>query len=177
MERGNTHFFMFSLKPPADYCIIITMNLKHIGSVVSALIILTGLAIAAHSAEQAPKALKSSDMEVRVLKIIDGDTFSFKRPDRKKPDKCRMLHYNAPEMDGPERPQGIKARGELFRLMAGQRVMLRGAKRDKYKRLLCEVRLKDGTYVNDVMREFLKDYPGRDKYLWMEQKDAKGRKK
>lgn len=114
------------------------------------------------------------DFEAGIEKLKDGDSFMFTRKAGagRIIDECRMLHYNAPEMTGVERPQGIRAKRFLAGLISGKVVLLRGRGRDRYHRLLCEVRLKDGTYVNDRMREFLVNFNGRDKYLWMEKRDA-----
>lgn len=118
-------------------------------------------------------ALAVEEFMARVTKLKDGDSFMIARMDDagKVKDECRMLHYNAPEMTGRERPQGIRAKRFLGELISGKVMLVLGTKRDRYGRLLCEVRLKDGTYVNERMRKFLVDFPGRDKYLWMEKRD------
>jgi len=125
------------------------------------------------------------EFEATVTWVIDGDSIRFLRisnttglepkgevvrgPGVHDPeDECRMLHYNAPEMTGPERPAGRKATRRLINLIKGRRVTIWGLERDHYGRLLCEVRLMDGTYINDIMRQFLRGYRKRDIYLWKE---------
>lgn len=113
-------------------------------------------------------AVVEGEFEAVVTWVIDGDSIRFRPVGSSKADECRMLHYNAPEMTGPERPMGRRATRKLIGLIKGRRVHIWGLDRDRYGRLLCEVRLVDGTYINDIMREFLKDYAKRDIYLKME---------
>jgi len=120
-----------------------------------------------------PEATVPGEFQAVVTWVIDGDSIRFIRDGSAAEDECRMLHYNAPEMTGSERPEGKKATSRLMGLIKGKRVMVWGLERDRYGRLLCEVRLMDGTYINGIMRDFLKDYKKRDIYLWKE----KGQKK
>lgn len=105
--------------------------------------------------------------EAEVTSVIDGDTFYFdaKLLNVVVRGKCRTLHYNAPEI-GEEKYRG--ATNKLSELIEDKTVEIKAEKADRYGRWLCEVQLPDGTNVNDVMREYLKDYPKRDIYLWME---------
>lgn len=119
------------------------------------------------SLSQAAKPVHG-EFEAVVTWVIDGDSIRFRGDSSKKEDECRMLHYNAPEMTGRERPEGKKATRKLINLIKNKRVLVWGLERDHYGRLLCEVRLMDGTYINDVMRDFLKGYKKRDIYLWKE---------
>lgn len=140
---------------------VYNLAMKRAISVIIALIILCPTALWA-----------AEEFETMITRLKDGDSFLFKRIDGRgrQFDECRMLHYNAPEMTGSERAEGIKARRVLARMVMGRVLLMRGVKRDRYGRLLCELRLKDGTYINEEMRKYLKDFPGRDKYLWMEKK-------
>lgn len=127
------------------------------------------------------KKMVAGEFEALVTWIIDGDSIRFKRLKRPMNEKgefdwssgreteCRMLHYNAPEMSYPEKEEGKIATKELIRLIKNRRVRIWGVEKDHYGRLLCEVRLMNGTYVNEHMREFLKDYHKRDIYLWKEE--------
>jgi endonuclease YncB( thermonuclease family) len=119
-----------------------------------------------------PAPASGGAFEAEAVYVIDGDTFQFEvglinvviRG------RCRMLRYNAPELTGPEltekeRQEGTRAKDKLRELIEDKRVRIESDETDKYGRWLCEVWLPDGTNVNGVMREFLKDYRGRDKYL------------
>lgn len=127
------------------------------------------------SISNAAPAMVEGEFEAIVTWIMDGDSIRFRRISNisAKEYECRMLHYNAPEMTRKERQAGKRALKKLMSLIKGQRVIIWGVQHDKYGRLLCEVRLQDGTYINDIMREFLKNYKKRDIYLWKE----KGQKK
>lgn len=128
-------------------------------------------------AASAMGASVEGELEAVVTWVIDGDSIKFKRDGSSIVDECRMLHYNAPEMTGKERAEGKKATRRLISLIKGKRVMIWGLERDHYGRLLCEVRLMDGTYINDIMRGFLEGFKKRDIYLWKEkgqkQRDGK----
>ena len=101
----------------------------------------------------------------RVTRVTDGDTFRFSANilNVRVEDTCRMNDYNAPELRGKEREQGLVAKQHLHGLIFGQQVLISAEKRDKYGRWLCDVRLGDES-VNRLMRAHLKDYPGLDKY-------------
>jgi endonuclease YncB( thermonuclease family) len=140
---------------------------------ISLLVMLPCAALAA-----SPEGRVPGEFEAVVTWVIDGDSIRYKmvgnapgrEPDEKgaRGPECRMLHYNAPEMTGRERPEGRKATRKLISLIKNKRVMIWGIERDRYGRLLCEVRLLDGTYINEAMRRFLKGYKKRDIYLWKE---------
>ena len=109
----------------------------------------------------------------RVYWFKDGDSFmlDIRRGGRWVEDECRMLHYNTPEMKGKERPLGIVSRRKLMDLMAGRFVHLWWEKRDKYGRMLCEIWLDEGTYINAAMRRWLDEdlrYEGAGKYDHLE---------
>jgi hypothetical protein len=118
-------------------------------------------------------AVSSADeFERKVTWVVDGDSFKFQVRvlDVTVEDECRMLGYNAPEMTGEERLMGRRAKGKLIDLIAGETVRISTEKRDRYGRNLCDVWLRDGTHVNEVMRKWLEEagYGDVDKYRQME---------
>ena len=119
------------------------------------------------------KETVKGEFEATITWIVDGDSIRFKKVGSRSEIQCRMLHYNAPEMTGPERTEGRRALRKLMSLLKRNKVLIWGVDRDRYGRLLCEVRLLDGTYINDLMREFLKDYPKRDIYRHKEKGQSK----
>lgn len=114
-----------------------------------------------------PAPASGGAFEAEAVYVIDGDTFQFEvglinvviRG------RCRMLRYNAPELIEKERQEGMRAKEKLRELIEGKRVRIESDETDKYGRWLCDVWLPDGTNVNELMREFLRDYRDRDKYL------------
>jgi len=86
-----------------------------------------------------------------VKYVYDGDTFT--TTDGK---KVRLLNINTPETakkNKSSEPYAIKAKKELEKLVNKKEVILKfdEEKKDKYKRLLAYVYLKDGTFVNKEM--------------------------
>jgi len=120
----------------------------------------------------APSYLEAARFEAAPDYVIDGDSMMVRAnlPTGTSTVHCRMLRYNAPEMTGEERPAGIRARNRLRELVSGKTLIIRTEKKDRHGRFLCDAWLPDGTSVNDRMRDFLKDYPRRDIYLWMEER-------
>ena len=118
----------------------------------------------------APFVMVEGDFEAIVTWVLDGDSIKFRRISDlgARESECRMLHYNAPEMSRKERRAGRLSLKRLMGLIKGKRVIIWGMGHDRYGRLLCEVRLRDGTYINEIMRESLKGYEKRDMYLWKE---------
>lgn len=117
---------------------------------------------------------RAEEFDARVYRVVDGDSFKFERLNALVEDECRMLHYNAPEMTGEERPLGRKAFKKMMGLIKFRDVKIKAEKRDKYGRLLCEVTLRDGTDVNALMRRWLTEelkYPGVGRYDWKEAAD------
>jgi endonuclease YncB( thermonuclease family) len=108
----------------------------------------------------------AEDLTARVLSVKDGDSFvveivSFNTNVR---DECRMLRYNAPELD--ERvargvPDGRASARKLADLIDKKKVHIRTRGRNSYRKVLCDVWLMDGTHVNRVMWDFLADYNHR----------------
>ena len=91
---------------------------------------------------------------VEVRYVIDGDTFVAKNGTH-----VRLLGINTPEIAHdrePGQPYGQEAKRRLTELIGGQVVQLFTDKdsRDDYGRLLAEVYLRDGTWINDrLVRE------------------------
>jgi endonuclease YncB( thermonuclease family) len=88
---------------------------------------------------------------VSVARVYDGDTFETRRGE-----KVRLLGINTPEIahgDSPAEPWGEKAASALKHLIEGQRLRLSfdTEKRDRYGRLLAQVWLRDGRWVNGLM--------------------------
>ena len=120
-------------------------------------IILFSFALA-HSAEY-------QQFNAKVIRIVDGDTFKFKAHilDIDINGTCRMKDYNAPELHGAEKEEGLKAKAELARLIQGKTVRIKTHKKDKYGRWLCEAWSEDKS-ISEGMRAYLKDYKLLDKY-------------
>lgn len=86
-----------------------------------------------------------------VRHVVDGDTFTTKRGE-----KVRLLGINTPEVAHnrePGQPYGQKAKQRLQTMIGGRTVQLFTDKdnRDNYGRLLAEVYLRDGTWVNAAL--------------------------
>jgi endonuclease YncB( thermonuclease family) len=105
----------------------------------------------------------AEDVTARVLSVKDGDSFvveivSFNTNVR---DECKMLSYNAPELN--ERvargvPDGRASARKLANLIDKKKVHIRTRGRNSYRKVLCDVWLMDGTHVNRVMWDFLAGY-------------------
>ncbi|MDX8382133.1 MAG: thermonuclease family protein [Ghiorsea sp.] len=85
---------------------------------------------------------------VTVQKVLDGDTFKTMQGE-----KIRLLNINTPEIQhdtSPAQPFGYQAKAALQNLIAGKQVRLTfdKEKKDKYKRTLAHVYLRDGLWVN-----------------------------
>ncbi|MDQ6967622.1 MAG: thermonuclease family protein [Mariprofundaceae bacterium] len=83
-----------------------------------------------------------------VAKVYDGDTFKTSRGE-----KIRFLGLNTPETrhgDEPGQIGGKKAKVALTKLILGKQVRLRFDKerKDRYKRTLAQVWMRDGLWVN-----------------------------
>lgn len=90
---------------------------------------------------------------VYVLEVLDGDTvkvcFLVEQ-------SVRVLGINAPEVHGPQRPQGLKTKARMAELLpAGSvvRAVLHG--REKYGRLLAELVGPQGSASQVLLREGL----------------------
>ncbi len=112
------------------------------------------------------QASPPSEFDAQVTHVVDGDTFRFKASllNIDINDTCRMSEYNAPEIHGAEKIAGEKAKHHLISMIDGKTIHIVALGKEKYGRWLCTA--STGTVsIGAVMREFLKDYPGRDKYL------------
>ena len=67
-------------------------------------------------------------------------------------EKLRLARINAPEVRGPEKPEGIKSRDWLRDKISGKKVLIKTVKdkKGKYGRYLVEIYL-DGVNINDEM--------------------------
>ncbi|MFQ5581895.1 MAG: thermonuclease family protein [Mariprofundaceae bacterium] len=88
---------------------------------------------------------------VEVAHVYDGDTFR-----TAKGEKVRLLGINTPEVAHniePGQPFGKRARTRLVQLLQGKLVRLRTDKNrhDNYGRLLAQVWLRDGTWINALL--------------------------
>lgn len=99
-------------------------------------------------------ALSFNIANAEIVKYVyDGDTFT--TTDGK---KVRLLNINTPETakkNSPSELFAIDAKKELIKLIDKKEVILKydDEKKDKYKRHLAYVYLKDGTFVNSKMLE------------------------
>jgi hypothetical protein len=115
----------------------------------------------------------ADDYSGRVLSVEDGDSFiveitSFNVEQR---GECKMLHYNAPELNervGSGVPDGRASAQKLTGLIDQKKVQIKTRWTQSFSKNLCDVWLMDGTHVNSVMRDYLSSYSGRDKYLHLE---------
>lgn len=90
-----------------------------------------------------------------VTRIVDGDTIRVDLDlglhiwQRDMP--LRLLGYDAPEVRGVERPQGIQATEAIAALLSvGSTVIVRTEKGDSFGRYLAQV-WKDGEDINAIM--------------------------
>ncbi|MFQ6613087.1 MAG: thermonuclease family protein [Fidelibacterota bacterium] len=91
----------------------------------------------------------------RVVSVYDGDTcrvdldLGFGVWIRK--EKIRLARINTPELKGPQRPEGLKARDYLRELVLNKRIILQTKKdrKGKYGRYLGELWLQqNGQWIN-----------------------------
>jgi micrococcal nuclease len=88
-----------------------------------------------------------------VKRIIDGDTISVANPYGGEDIRVRFACINTPEIKGSEREQGVKAKDELTQILhgSGMIVQLNFNAQDQYKRWVADVRLPNGTLVQEVL--------------------------
>lgn len=108
-------------------------------------------ALSCNTAEAGTLSLVSQQQWVTVARVYDGDTFETRQGER-----VRLLGINTPEIahgDAPAEPWGDKAGRALRKLIAGKQLRLRfdQDKHDRYGRLLAQVWMQDGTWVNGTM--------------------------
>lgn len=109
-----------------------------------------------------------------ITNVVDGDTLKFQHPLISQ--TCRMTGYNAPEMRGPEAPEGEVAKAKLAEMaLDKQAVVLWRDHTDRYGRWLCLVILDDGTNVNATMRKWLeaRGYEGVGKYDYLDERERR----
>ena len=89
-----------------------------------------------------------------VVDIYDGDTFTLEFEigfSLKFEDVIRLARVDTPELRGEERPEGIKVRNQVEKLILNKRVIALTDEDDrgKYGRLLTEIYYQEGvTWVN-----------------------------
>jgi endonuclease YncB( thermonuclease family) len=103
------------------------------------------------NAQAGTLSIVETDKWVRVEKVFDGDTFRTTQGE-----KVRLLGINAPEITHgtePGEPMGRRAATLLRQLILGRTVRLKTdvIRRDAYTRLLAQVYLRDGTWINARM--------------------------
>jgi endonuclease YncB( thermonuclease family) len=93
-----------------------------------------------------------------VKRIVDGDTFVaaldlgwgvFKTETTAAPCRIRILHYNTPERNQPDYARAVSALAAT--IPPGTDVWVTSHKLDSFGRALCDVRLKDGTDIVDLL--------------------------
>lgn len=87
--------------------------------------------------------LPGEEYRGKVVKVVDGDTIDIL--DNKTTSRIRLYG-----IDAPERGQAfnVKAREYVADLVAGKKVRVVKRYNDKYRRIVGDVYLPDGTYVN-----------------------------
>ncbi len=120
---------------------------RHLGC--WSVILMLGFATPLHAA--GTLSVVGRDVWVKVARVYDGDTFRSTDGE-----KIRLLGINAPEIahgTEPGQPLGQRAKAALIRLVAGRVVRLKQdvVRRDTYGRLLAQVYLRDGRWVNGLL--------------------------
>ena len=88
----------------------------------------------------------------KVLKVIDGDTLKV-QIDLGFEIFCvtniRLGRIDAPEIKGPERPQGLISKAELTEFIDDQEILIQSTEKGKYGRYIAEVWIQKGeTWIN-----------------------------
>jgi len=114
-------------------------------------ILAASLLLVANIAMTGTLSTVGKDQWVRVDRVFDGDTFRARNGER-----VRLLGINAPEVNHETRPGeilGEQSGALLSQLVKGKTVRLKTDReiRDIYGRLLAQVYLQDGTWVNREM--------------------------
>lgn len=75
-------------------------------------------------------------------------------------EKLRLARINAPEVRGPERPEGLKSRDWLREKILGKQIVIRTIqdKKGKYGRYLAEIYLDDININDQLVTEGLAEY-------------------
>ncbi|OGD81595.1 hypothetical protein A2572_04420 [Candidatus Collierbacteria bacterium RIFOXYD1_FULL_40_9] len=85
-------------------------------------------------------SIKSPIVYDKVVEVVDGDTFFIQN---RQP--IRLYGVNAPELGNCYSEESKK---ELTKMILGKEVRLTGLQADRYGRVVADVHLKDGTYIN-----------------------------
>jgi len=83
---------------------------------------------------------RSSIVYDKVVEVVDGDTFFIQN---RQP--IRLYGVNAPELGNC---YSEESKNELTKMILGKEVRLTGLQADRYGRVVADVYLKDGTYIN-----------------------------
>lgn len=88
-----------------------------------------------------------------VKRIIDGDTIRVANPYGGEDIRVRFACIDTPEIKGTQREQGVRAKDELTQILqgSGMSVQLFFNAQDRYKRWVADVRLPNGTLVQEVL--------------------------
>lgn len=89
-------------------------------------------------------------MKGEVLRVKDGDSLMFYRPDVKRTSELRLAGIDAPEL---AQPWGLQARSALRRKVEGRAVRIEVTDRDRYGRLVGRIWV-GPTYVNAYMTQY-----------------------
>ena len=124
-----------------------------------------------------PIIVSATTINAKVIRVLDGDTIE-------------VLHNNHPErirlsgIDCPEKGQafGKRAKQAASELVYGKEVTLQIHGKDKYKRILAELILSDGTSVNQQLVKdgwcwWYRKYAPGDTVLEVLEKEAREAKK
>lgn len=121
------------------------------------LLVVAALALLVGCATGAPDATPGGSEEVRVSRVVDGDTIEV-RPPLDGTDRVRLIGIDAPETTGS--PQGAQPYGDeaseyAEQRLEGQPVTLRFDVEieDRYGRILAYVYLPDGSFFNEELLE------------------------
>lgn len=117
-----------------------------------ALFLLAAFAILVFLAGLEARAGQSPDLEARVSKILDGDTFTLSGESR----RIRVWGLDAPEWN---HPGGSAATATLRGLITGKRLRCAVLDMDRYGRLVAQCFLSDG---RDIAAEMIRSGAARE---------------
>lgn len=147
------------------------LNLRHLASSPRKLFLILLLIFGLLFAES---FLDENSFEVRVSRVIDGDTLEFRNEDNKRV-RVRIFGIDAPEL---KQKFGRESKMRLASLVQGRRVVIVLKNKDKYGRLVAMLKLD----AKDVGREMVRQgWAWADDYFTRiyagEQKEARAEKR
>ena len=88
-----------------------------------------------------PLTALAYEFQAKAVRAIDGDTFVFETEllNVTITDTCRMLGYNAPEVVGINKAEGLKIAAIFWDLIKDKDLIITAKKKEKYGRWLCQV--------------------------------------